>query len=74
MRTDWILDIILAVVGIVLFGLMMLVLPQVLPGGFAYIAAFLIFIIYLSIAGLTIILKNVGKNPAQKKVKKAETQ
>ncbi|HJJ28389.1 MAG TPA: hypothetical protein O0X70_03250 [Methanocorpusculum sp.] len=74
MRTDWILDIVIAVVGIALFAFMMLVLPQVLPDGFAYIAAFLIFILYLSAAGLTVILKNVGKNPAQKKVKKAETE
>lgn len=60
MRTDWIKDVIIGVVAIILFGFMLLLLPQALPNGFGYIAAFAVFVAFLMIMALTVIKKQVG--------------
>lgn len=72
MRTDWILDVVLGIFAIVLFGVMMLFLPTLLPAAYGYVAAFLIFLLFLTIAGLTVVLRRVGRNPAKKNAKKTE--
>ena len=72
MRTDWILDIIIGITAIILFGVMMLVLPKIIPSPFGYLAAFLVFIAYLMIIGITVIKKNVGVNPIRKKKPKKQ--
>ena len=62
MRTDWIKDIIIAIVAIALFGVMLLILPKVLPIpiGISYILAFAVFIAFLAVMALTVIKKQVG--------------
>lgn len=62
MRTDWIKDIIIAIIGIALFGIMLLVLPKALPVpiGISYILAFAVFIAFLAVMALTVIKKQVG--------------
>ncbi|MBE6506777.1 MAG: hypothetical protein E7Z72_02470 [Methanocorpusculum parvum] len=68
MRKDWILDIVIALSAIFIFALMMLFLPTVLPAAFGYVAAFLVFVLYLTLVGLFVIKRFVGETP-QKKVK-----
>ncbi|HJJ41768.1 MAG TPA: hypothetical protein O0W90_00440 [Methanocorpusculum sp.] len=66
MRTDWILDIVIGVTGIIIFAFMMLFLPKFLPPAFGYLAAFLIFVAYMTIMGLTVVKNIIGKKPAKK--------
>lgn len=68
MRTDWIKDIIIAIIGIALFGIMLLVLPKALPVpiGISYILAFAVFIAFLAVMALTVIKKQVGTNYIKK--------
>ncbi|MCQ2357739.1 MAG: hypothetical protein MJ005_03090 [Methanocorpusculum sp.] len=73
MRTDWIIDVIIGVTAIFIFGVMMLWLPKVIPNLFGYLAAFLVFIAYLVIIGLLVVKRKVGINPIRKKkAKKAQ--
>lgn len=62
MRTDWILDVVIGVTSIILFALMLLFLPTILPQAYGYVAAFLIFVAYLTIMGLTVVKNSIGKN------------
>ena len=68
MRKDWILDIAIGVSSIFIFAVALLFLPEVLPAAFGYVAAFLIFVLYLTLMGLFVVKKFVGETP-QKKVK-----
>ncbi len=68
MRKDWILDIAIGISSIFIFAAMMLFLPTIMPEAFGYVAAFLIFVLYLTIMGLFVIRRFVGETP-QKKVK-----
>lgn len=58
---DWILDVIIGVSAIILFAVLLLALPQFLPAAYGYVAAFLIFVTYLTIAGLTLIKNSIKK-------------
>ena len=58
---DWILDVIIGVSAIILFAILLLALPQVLPAAYGYVAAFLIFVAYLTGAGLTVIKGAIRK-------------
>ena len=68
MRKDWILDIAIGVSSIFIFAVALLFLPEVLPAAFGYVAAFLIFVLYLTLMGLFVIKRFVGETP-QKKAK-----
>ena len=68
MRKDWILDIAIGVSSIFIFAVALLFLPEVLPAAFGYVAAFLIFGLYLTLMGLFVVKRFVGETP-QKKVK-----
>ncbi len=68
MRKDWILDIVIGISSIFIFAVMLLFLPTVLPAAFGYVAAFLIFVLYLTLMGLFVVKRFVGE-PVQKKVK-----
>ena len=68
MRKDWILDIAIGISAIFIFAVMLLFLPTVLPAAFGYVAAFLIFVLYLTLMGLFVVKRFVGETP-QKKVK-----
>ncbi|MDD2470261.1 MAG: hypothetical protein PHU87_01750 [Methanocorpusculum sp.] len=58
---DWMLDVIIGISAIILFGILLLALPQVLPAAYGYVAAFLIFVAYLTVAGLTVVKKSIRK-------------
>ncbi len=58
---DWILDVIIGVSAIIIFAILLLGLPTVLPAAYGYVVAFLIFVAYLTIAGLTVIKKSIQK-------------
>ncbi|HJJ29936.1 MAG TPA: hypothetical protein O0W87_02915 [Methanocorpusculum sp.] len=58
---DWILDVIIGVSAIILFAILLLALPQVLPAAYGYVVAFLIFVAYLTGAGLTVIKGAIRK-------------
>jgi|GEM_PF-1171277 len=58
---DWILDVIIGISAIILFAILLLALPQVLPAAYGYVAAFLIFVVYLAVAGLTVIKNSIRK-------------
>jgi len=66
MRTDWIKDVIIGVAGIVLFAFMLLLLPTIMPIGFGYIAAFLVFVAFLVVMSLTVIKKQIGEKYIKK--------
>ena len=68
MRKDWILDIAIGISSIFIFAVMLLYLPTVLPAAFGHVAAFLIFVLYLTLMGLFVIKRFVGETP-QKKAK-----
>ena len=68
MRKDWILDVAIGVSSIIIFAVMLLFLPTILPSAFGYVAAFLIFVLYLTLMGLFVVKRFVGETP-QKKVK-----
>lgn len=61
MRTDWILDIAIGISAIIIFAVMLLFLPTILPAAYGYVAAFLIFVAYLTVMGLTVVKKSVGE-------------
>lgn len=56
---SWILDIIVGVVGLILFGIMMFVLPMIMPAAYGYIGALMVFIAFLTVAGLTVIKNTI---------------
>ncbi len=58
---DWILDVIIGVSAIIIFAILLLALPSVLPAAYGYVVAFLIFVAYLTTAGLTVIKKSIQK-------------
>ena len=58
---DWILDVIIGISAIILFAILLLALPHVLPAAYGYVAAFLIFVAYLTAAGLTAIKASIIK-------------
>jgi hypothetical protein len=55
----WILDIIIGVSALIIFGILLFALPMVMPAAYGYVAALMIFILYLTIAGLTVIKKTI---------------
>ena len=48
---------------------MLLYLPTVLPAAFGYVAAFLIFVLYLTLMGLFVIKRFVGEAQPKKEKK-----
>lgn len=62
MRTDWILDVVIGVTAIIIFALMLLFLPTIMPQAYGYACAFLIFVAYLTVMGLTVVKNSIGKN------------
>jgi len=69
MRKDWILDIAIGISSIIIFAVMLLYLPTVLPAAFGYVAAFLIFVLYLTLMGLFVIKRFVGEAQPKKEKK-----
>ncbi len=57
---SWILDIIVGVAGLILFAIMMFVLPMIMPAAYGYIGALLVFIAFLTAAGLTVIKDTIS--------------
>ena len=58
---DWRRYVISGISAIILFAILLLALPQVLPAAYGYVAAFLIFVAYLTGAGLTVIKGAIRK-------------
>ncbi len=67
MKTNWILDVVVGLSAIIIFGIMLLWLPKFVPNPFGYVASFLVFIAYLTVMGLTVVRKQVGENPVKQK-------
>lgn len=55
----WILDIIIGVSALIVFAVLLFALPMVMPAAYGYVAALMIFILYLTVAGLTVIKKTI---------------
>ncbi|MDR3102574.1 MAG: hypothetical protein LBU24_05090 [Methanocalculaceae archaeon] len=54
-----ILDIAVGVSALIVFSILLFVLPNVMPVTYGYISALILFIGYLTVAGLTIIKKTI---------------
>ncbi len=55
----WLLDIIVGVSSLIVFGILLFVLPMVMPAAYGYIGALILFIAYLAVAGLTVIKNSI---------------
>lgn len=55
----WILDILIGVTALIIFAVMMFALPMVMPAAYGYVAALLVFIIYLAVAGVTVVKNTI---------------
>ncbi|HJK01550.1 MAG TPA: hypothetical protein O0W91_01130 [Methanocorpusculum sp.] len=55
----WILDIIVGISSLIIFGILMFALPMIMPAAYGYIGALFLFVVYMTIAGLTIIKKTI---------------
>lgn len=55
----WLLDIIVGVSALIVFAILLFALPMVMPAAYGYIGALLLFIAYLTIAGLTVVKKSI---------------
>jgi hypothetical protein len=55
----WVLDIIVGVSALIAFGILLFALPMIMPKAYGYISALVLFIAYLTGAGLTIIKKTI---------------
>ena len=53
----WLLDIIVGVSSLIVFGILLFVLPMVMPAAYGYIGALILFLAYLAVAVLPV-LKN----------------
>lgn len=56
----WVLDIIAGVSALIIFGILLFALPMVMPAAYGYIGALLLFVVYLTVTGLTIIKKAIA--------------
>lgn len=56
----WVLDIIVGVSALIVFGILLFALPMVMPAAYGYIGALLLFVVYLTGTGLTIIKKAIA--------------
>ena len=56
----WVLDIIVGVSALIVFGILLFALPMIMPAAYGYICALLLFVVYLTIAGLTVIKKAIA--------------
>jgi len=57
----WVLDIIVGVSALIALGILLFALPMVIkPAAYGYIGALLLFVVYLTVAGLTIIKKEIA--------------
>ena len=56
----WVLDIIVGVSALIVFGILLFSLPMVMPAAYGYIGALLLFAVYLTVTGLTIIKKAIA--------------
>ena len=56
----WVLDIIVGVSALIVFGILLFALPMVIPAAYGYIGALLLFVVYLTVTGLTIIKKAIA--------------
>lgn len=56
----WVLDIIVGVSALIVFGILLFALPKVMPAAYGYIGALLLFVVYLTGTGLTIIKKAIA--------------
>lgn len=56
----WVLDIIVGVSALIIFGILLFALPMVMPAAYGYIGALLLFVVYLTVTGLTIIKKAIA--------------
>jgi hypothetical protein len=54
--------VIIGLSSIILFAILLLALPPVLPEAYGYVVAFLIFVAYLTIAGLTVVKNSIKNN------------
>ena len=52
----WVLDIIVGVSALIVFGILLFALP---PAAYGYIGALILFVVYLTVAGLTVIKKTI---------------
>jgi hypothetical protein len=55
----WILDIIVGVSALTVFGILLFVLPMIIPAAYGYISALMLFVVYLTITGLIVIKKAI---------------
>jgi hypothetical protein len=55
----WILDIIVGVSALIVFGILLCALPIIMPKAYGYISALILFVAYLTSTGLTIIKKTI---------------
>ena len=56
----WVLDIIVGVSALIVFGILLFAMPMVMPAAYGYIGALLLFVVYLTVTGLTIIKKAIS--------------
>ena len=55
----WVLGIIVGVSALIVFGILLFALPMVMPAAYDYIGALILFVVYLTVAGLTVIKKTI---------------
>ena len=57
---ECVLDTIVGVSAMIVFGILLFSLPMIMPAAYGYICALLLFVVYLTIAGLTITKKVIA--------------
>ncbi|MDR0438774.1 MAG: hypothetical protein LBH02_00955 [Methanocalculaceae archaeon] len=55
----WVLDIIVGVSALIVFGILLFALPKIMPEAYGYTSALILFVAYLTGAGLTVIKKTI---------------
>jgi hypothetical protein len=55
----WILDITVGVSALTVFGILLFVLPMIMPAAYGYISALMLFVVYLTVTGLIVIKKTI---------------
>ncbi|HJJ90520.1 MAG TPA: hypothetical protein O0W88_01500 [Methanocorpusculum sp.] len=46
----WVLDIIVGISSLIIFGILMFALPMIMPAAYGYIGALFLFVVYMTIA------------------------
>lgn len=52
----WVLDIIVGVSALIVFGILLFALPMVMPAAYGYIGALILFVVYLTVAGMVLLI------------------